>query len=170
MYGGSILEMTLTKQHITKLDMVEIEMLSMTSLLTRNKKSLMSDGYGAYASIPYIDNVYYLTQIRRKVVTFDKKDADKDAPMQNIIKMIANIYYVDSEIHEKFNDFIDIKNERLKLVKPFCDDLFRYIELNSLKVLPKSAQGRAFEYALKCKDGFMKVFDDGRLELDNNVS
>ena len=30
--------------------------------------------------------------------------------------------------------------------------------------------GRAISYALNCKDGFMNLFKDGRLELDNNAS
>lgn len=34
----------------------------------------------------------------------------------------------------------------------------------------QSSIGKALSYALKCKDGFMNIFKDGRLELDNNAS
>lgn len=62
------------------------------------------------------------------------------------------------------------KEERINLLLHKCNELFSYIQEQYDKCLTKSSIGRDLSYALNCKDGFMNIFTDGRLELDNNAS
>lgn len=56
--------------------------------------------------------------------------------------------------------------KRQKYLKTKLIEFFEWI--GDIDALPKSALGRAIEYALKFQQHFMTVLDDGRLELSNN--
>ena len=62
------------------------------------------------------------------------------------------------------------KEARLKHLKPALEDFFAWVKTESEISLPKSKYGLALEYALKQKDKAMRVLEDGRLELDNNLA
>ncbi len=143
----------------------------LTNLLTNKTRFLQSDGYNAYSNISNVTNVYCLAHIRRKFYALIDKKAKNDSPSKIIVSKIDKIYYIDNSINDTYkDDYKIIKEARIKLLLPECEELFDYIKIQKDKCLVNSSMGRAISYALNCKDGFMNLFKDGRLELDNNAS
>lgn len=142
------------------------------NLFSLNKpKYLQSDGYAAYGNIDGVDNVYCLAHIRRKFYVIIDKKSTKPSVAKQIVSMIDEIYHIDNEINKKYqDDYEKIKEERKNLLLQKCNNLFEYIQDEYDKCLLQSSLGRALSYALSCKHGFMNIFKDGRLELDNNAS
>ena len=140
-------------------------------MLNNKTRFLQSDGYNAYSNIPNVTNVYCLAHIRRKFYALIDKKTKQDSPSKIIVSKIDKIYYIDNSINDTYkDDYKIIKEARIKLLLPECEELFDYIKIQKDKCLVNSSIGRAISYALNCKDGFMNLFKDGRLELDNNAS
>ena len=141
------------------------------NLFDNKKRFLQSDRYDAYKNLLNVTNVYCLAHIRRKFYALIDKKTKDDAPSKIIVSKIDEIYHIDNIINNQYKDnYEKIKEERIKLLLPKCNELFSYIQEQYDKCLTKSSIGRALSYALNCKEGFMNVFKDGRLELDNNAS
>ena len=137
----------------------------------KKPKYLQSDGYNVYGTIEGVNNVYCLAHIRRKFYALIDKKSNKDSISKQIVSMIDEIYHSDNEITKKYqDDYEKIKEERNNLLLEKCNKLFECIQNEYDKCLVQSSIGKALSYALKCQDGFMNVFKDGRLELDNNAS
>ncbi len=62
------------------------------------------------------------------------------------------------------------KAKRLVLVKPLAEDLFRWVEAQARAERGRNLATKALGYALNQKDELLRVFDDGRLPLDNTRS
>lgn len=135
------------------------------------KRYLMSDFYSAYAKITNIENVYCLTHMRRKFYELIQSTTPDNHLSKVVVKEIAKIYALENVIQESYSgNYEKIKELRLEKIKPVFENLVELIEKHKDNVLPKSQLGKAINYFLSAKDGFAKVFDDGRLELDNNAS
>jgi transposase len=54
--------------------------------------------------------------------------------------------------------------------RPLMAEFKDWLESHHPSVLPKSTLGKAFHYALVRWDGFCTYLDDGRIEIDNNLT
>lgn len=153
------------------------------SFFEKKNYFLQSDFYSAYLKNKNrrknlnITNVFCLAHMRRKFVDIVKHTkVPEDSPIHEIISLIGKIYYINDLIEQKNckltgeEFFNEVKADREKHLKPIAIKLFELIEKENKEVLPKSTYGNALTYALKMKDGFFNIFQDGRLELDNNAS
>ena len=61
----------------------------------------------------------------------------------------------------------DLRQEKSK---PIINEFYSWLEKIYPTVLPQSSLGQAVNYCLKYRDGLMKYLDDGRLEIDNNLT
>lgn len=142
---------------------------------------IMCDGYAGYDAITKIGKngeapmnvrpVACMIHIRRKFIEALKlisKSERKSTSAQVAVDKIALI----SRIDNKFNEMPPAKRKeaRIKHLKPALEDFFAWVKAESEISLPKSKYGLALEYALKQKDKAMRVLEDGRLELDNNLA
>ncbi len=142
---------------------------------------IMCDGYAGYDAITKtgkygespmnIKPVACMVHIRRKFMEALKlinKSERKNTSAQIAIDKISLI----SRIDNKFNEMLpaERKEARIKHLKPVLEDFFSWVKAESEISLPKSKYGLALEYALKQKDKAMRVLEDGRLELDNNLA
>ena len=59
---------------------------------------------------------------------------------------------------------------RQKMTKPIMIEFKQWLDENFPTVLPKSPLGKAFKYCLKFWDGCCLFLEDGRLEIDNNLT
>ena len=142
------------------------------SLFNNDKeKYLMTDNYAAYKNIKNVTNCYCLVHVNRYFKKLIDKKTPKDAISIKVVKMISNIFHQDNLIVDEYKDnYGQIYEERIKIIKPLLDDLYHYLEITYDGVSNKSGLGRAFEYALNSKEGIYNILKDGRLEFDNNYS
>lgn len=59
---------------------------------------------------------------------------------------------------------------RLDKAKPIFEEFNAWIDKIYPTVLPQSSLGNAVNYCIKYRDGLMRYLDDGRLEIDNNLT
>jgi transposase len=129
------------------------------------KGTLQSDGYIAY---DYFENTHTLlacmAHARRKF--FDAKENDK-AKAEYALGVIQKLYTIERDIKEFDSD--KRKEIRLEKSAPILEELENWMNKNILKVLPKSAIGKAISYTLKLWSRLKRYIDDGRYEIDNNL-
>src|SRR5690606_13500102 len=61
------------------------------------------------------------------------------------------------------------KTLRQQKILPLLKELKAWIDQEAIKVLPKSAIGKAMAYFINQYPKFEVIFADGRIELDNNL-
>ncbi len=54
--------------------------------------------------------------------------------------------------------------------KPIMDALYVWLKEHMPLILPQSTLGKAFSYAIKHEVGLRQFLNDGRLEIDNNLT
>ena len=142
---------------------------------------IMCDGYACYDSIRKegkhgeaalnVKPVSCLVHIARKF-----KDALKVIPVKDkkdtgaytAVNKLARISHIDNEIPR--DDIEARKNKRLEVLKPALDDFFAWVNDECQISLPQTQYGKALDHALKEKEKVLRVLEDGRLELDNNLA
>lgn len=133
------------------------------------KGYVQCDGYRVYDKIgvdPDITMAGCLVHARRKFV--DARDQDK-ARADKALALFSEIYRQERAIKEAAAGDADMpKDLRLQKVLPLLQKIKSWIQEEQFKVLPKSAIGKAMTYFLNQYLKFEVIFEDGRIELDNN--
>ena len=126
---------------------------------------LQCDGYTIYDKIgksKHITLAGCLVHVRRKYV-----EAKDSAPsMANYALDIFSKIYQQEKLAKSSEDR---KAYRIKHIIPLLQELKKWIDETSPATLPKSPIGKAMTYTLKQWDKIMNIFNDGRIELDNNL-
>lgn len=139
-------------------------------LLAGYKGYLQCDGYSVYDKIgadPNITLAGCLVHARRKF--HDALDSDKKRA-QIALELFRKIYTQERVIKEEVqNDFEKRKELKDQKIKPLLVQIKTWIEAEQLKVLPKSPMGKAMTYFVNQYPKLEAIFDDGRIELDNNL-
>lgn len=128
------------------------------------------DGYSVYDQIgtdPGIALAGCLVHARRKFS--DAVDSDRQRA-EKALGTFRDIYLKEREIKVQAGDD---RNRRKKLreqkVRPLLEQIKTWIEQEQFHVLPKSPIGKAMAYFINQYPKFMGIFEDGRIELDNNL-
>ncbi|MCL2549206.1 MAG: IS66 family transposase [Symbiobacteriaceae bacterium] len=129
---------------------------------------LHADGYAGYNNLPdCITRVGCWTHCRRPFVdalkVIPQAERAGSVPQQAIIK-IGELFKLEDRWRNLSPD--ERYRRRLDESKPKAEEFFAWIE--SMRVLPKDALGKAVSYALGQKKWLMNVYLDGRTELSNN--
>ncbi|MGX1023682.1 IS66 family transposase [Psychroflexus sp. MBR-150] len=131
---------------------------------------LQCDGYQVYDKIGQqqgITLVGCLAHARRKF--FDAKDNDSTI-VNKILEQIQKIYLEEREIKKIAKEDLALKQKlREEKIAPKLEQIKTWIEAQSIKVLPKSAVGKAMSYYLNQYPKIKAITLDPRLELDNNL-
>ena len=128
---------------------------------------LQCDGYDVYDKIATLEGIQIagcLAHARRyyhEALSNDKKRAEY------ALVIFQNIYEI--ERANKSMNPLDRKLDRLAKVKPHLDNLKSWVEEECVKVLPKSAIGKAMSYTQSQWHKLYNLLEDGRLEIDNNL-
>lgn len=139
-------------------------------ILKDYKGYLQCDGYKVYDTIGLqqgITLVGCLVHARRKF--FDAQDNDPSRA-KYALELFGRIYTKEKDIKARAGEDLVLKQElQLKEIAPLIRQIKTWIEEESLKVLPKSAIGKAMTYYLNQYPKLEAVNLDPRLELDNNL-
>lgn len=136
---------------------------------------LQTDGYSGYNNVENIKRLYCLAHIRRKfheiVITLNEEALKKSKAVIGL-NYCEKIYKIEKELREIYsqnNDYYNKRYEiRLKQTAPLLEEFQNYVEREMVNALPKSALGKALDYARKVLPGMKTVLLDGSLEIDNN--
>ena len=143
---------------------------------------IMCDGYAVYDSIAADDKktgaraidvkaVACLVHVRRKfadALKLLKPGYRKDTGAQTAINKLEEIFREDNQFHTRTPT--KRKTDREKRLKPLLEDFFAWVKTEYDISLHETHYGRALEYAIKEEKKVMRVLEDGRLELDNNLA
>jgi len=131
---------------------------------------LQCDGYSVYDKIgvdPKITLAGCLAHGRRKFHEALKNDK---ARAEQALGLFRDIYMEERKIKEQAkDDFHKRKQLREKTIKPLLEQIRDWITKEQFNVLPKSLIGRAMTYFINQYPKLQAIFEDGRIELDNNL-
>ncbi len=131
---------------------------------------LQCDGYTVYDKIgadPNITLAGCLVHARRKF--HDALDSDKKRA-QIALELFRKMYLEERAIKEETpNNFSKRKALRNQKIKPLLEQIKMWIEDEQFNVLPQSPIGKAMTYYINQYPKLEAIFEDGRIELDNNL-
>ena len=129
---------------------------------------LQCDGYPVYdklgAIYPDIKLAGCWVHARRG---FDKAKDSDSTRAKYALSLFSKIYEHEAECKDM--DEAQTKEYRDQNIWPLVRELKDWIDEQSIKVLPKSPLGKAMTYCIKQWPKLIRCFDDGRLEMDNNL-
>lgn len=141
---------------------------------------LQTDGYTGYDKVESAIRIYCMAHIRRKFIEIASNLTDeqkKNSVAVKVIGYIEAIYKVEKEAKKRYEDDNQMntedfykyrKNSRIEKSLPVFKELNSYINKELEFVLPQSNLGKAMIYAQKHLPSIKHIFNDGRLEVDNN--
>jgi len=130
---------------------------------------LQTDGYAGYNAVaarPDIVHIACLAHIRRKF--FEAQNNDK-ARSQKALRYIQELYAIESKATELELDAQQRKELRLEEALPIINEMGKWISKEYKQVVPKSAIGKAFYYAMDRWTEMSNYLLDGHLLPDNNL-
>ena len=86
------------------------------------------------------------------------------------VNRIAKLYAIEKHIKENQYSPNEIKAYRAAHAQPILDKFKQWLLANKAKVPPSFPIGKAITYTLKQWPYLIKYIEDGRLEIDNNLS
>lgn len=130
---------------------------------------LNTDGYAAYAKLKNITQVGCLAHVRRKF-----KDAMELLPKEYHKESLAGIgfaycnklYKIEKQIKELSLE--ERQKKRLEFSTPLFEEFQKWVKAQTLNSLPKSAYGRALNYANNQLPKVKNYLLDPRIDIDNN--
>ena len=146
-------------------------------VLAEYKGFLQSDGYAGYNAPGRLNGIVHvgcLAHARRKF--FDAVKAqhavgasgEKGLAPQALL-LIRKIYAVDKTAREATLPADKRHALRAKAARPIWDELRRWLDANLGAAPPGSLTGKAMNYLASEWPRLIRVLEDGRLELDNNL-
>jgi transposase len=145
-------------------------MMGPKEMLADYKGYIQCDGYSVYDKIGAqkgIDLVGCLVHARRKF--FDARDNDEKRA-NYVLAIFKSIYKTERELKEQAaGDMRKIQQGRESHIRPMLEQLKQWVEQESIKVLPKSAIGKAMNYFQNQYHKLIQVTADPHLQLDNNL-
>ena len=129
---------------------------------------LHADGFDGYHQLPHnITVIGCWVHLRRYFKDALKVIPEAERPNSVAQEALRKIGYL-FHLEDLWQNLAPDKRHdlRLKKSKPLAEQLFEWLE--KLMVLPKSALGKAVNYALAQRQWLMNVYIDGRTEFSNN--
>jgi transposase len=132
------------------------------------KGALQSDGYNAYDAFEKNKDITQLACMAHARRKFEQAlDNDPERAGYALEKMQA-LYMVEREAREQGLDHQKRKELRQKKALPVLHELGQWLQEQVTSALPKSAVGKAINYALGLWKRLVHYVDDGSWEIDNN--
>ena len=145
---------------------------SATNPMARLKQyagTIQTDAYEVYDQVSkaYPDLIHYhcLNHGRRE---FEKALANDQQLASHALQEIQILYAIERHAREQDWSVEQCYQIRQEKSKPVLEALYKWMEEQSPKTLPKSPIGKAMGYMLKRKKTMMHYLTDGRLNIDTN--
>jgi transposase len=130
---------------------------------------LQSDGYSGYNELRFRDTVINIgcwAHCRRNFVDVIKI-ASTPGKAQEIVKLINELYHIETTARNQNLDFSERQKLRQKEAVPILEKIHE--SLTKANAPPKSSLGKAITYALNQWQYLKKYTDHGEAEIDNNL-
>ena len=132
---------------------------------------LQRDGYGVYGSLakdqPGLIPVGCLAHARRKFV---EALECQDPESEFIVGEIRKLYWLEKRARDEALTPTQRQALRAEKARPILNALHPYLVTLSDKTLPQSPLGKAVRYTLNEWSALTRYLEDGRLEIDNNLT
>ncbi len=137
------------------------------------KGYLHADCYKAYIELGLLGRIKHVAcfaHARRYFVDVVKQGSKKQGLANQIIALVAKLYFLEKALKEKKARPEIVFAERQTIALPILHDIKTLLDTNQTKVPPKSPLGKALFYSLNHWQALNMYLSDGRLEIDNNLS
>jgi len=128
---------------------------------------LQADGYNVYDKIGArkgIELVGCHVHARRKF--YEAKEYDRKRA-EHALEVYRLLYDIEKHCRGMSSD--QRKEYRKEHSRPILEEFRKWLDKQAVVVLPKSPMGNALRYAIRQWHKLIRVLDDGRLEMDNNL-
>jgi len=132
------------------------------------KGYLQTDGYAVYDFFKEEKDIIVLhCMAHARRMFFEAKDNDKPIA-EYALEQIGLLYNIERKVKEQQLDAEQILHLRQREAVPVLVSLGKWMKETYLKVLPKSAIGKALGYSIARWPELMVYTSDGKLNIDNN--
>ena len=135
------------------------------------KGYMQCDGFGgytaAYKSSIFVRLVHCMVHIRRE---WERALEENRKAASWFLGRIRELYHIEHECDRAGLDFNARRAERQKKSRPLMVEMKEWLETEGIRYSQNSLTGKAVTYAYTRWDAMMRVLDDGRLLLDNNLA
>lgn len=131
---------------------------------------LQTDGYKSYNNL---SNKAHITQLAcwAHARRYFEKALDNDKTRsEQALGLIRALYAIERMAKEQNLQADQIRDLRQKKSKPVLDELETWLKEEAANVLPQSAIGKAIAYTIKLWPRLTRYIEDGRLNIDNNLT
>jgi transposase len=128
---------------------------------------LQTDGYAVYNSYAAKSEIVHLACWAHARRYFDQALAQDKVRASYALEKIQQLYAIERELKECTPE--ERKEKRLDQALPIINELGKWISQENKKVLPSSAIGKAFTYAVNLWDSLQHYLYNGELLIDNNL-
>ena len=132
---------------------------------------MQCDGFGdytaAYRSSADVRLVHCMVHIRRE---WEKALDENRKAASWFLGRIRGLYHIEHECDRAGMDHEARRLERQARSMPVMEEMKEWLETEGLRYSQSSLTGKAVTYAYTRWDAMMRVLDDGRLLLDNNLA
>ncbi|MGK5089866.1 IS66 family transposase [Bdellovibrionota bacterium FG-2] len=128
-------------------------------------------GYDFTGKTVHIVRVGCWAHVRRKffeAMKIMKSQGRKTGVPSRVLSLIKKLYRADEAAQGIHPD--ERTEARKKLAQPILDELKLLLETSKQQIPDQSAVGKAIRYTLNAWDCLIKIFDDHRIRLDNNIT
>lgn len=135
------------------------------------KGYMQCDGFGgytaAYKSSSDVLLVHCLVHIRRE---WERALDENRKAASWFLGKIRELYHIEHECDRAGMDFAERREVRQSKSRPILEGMKKWLETEGLRYSQSSLTGKAVTYAYTRWDAMMRILDDGRLLLDNNLA
>lgn len=131
---------------------------------------LQTDGYKSYNNL---SNKAHITQLAcwAHARRYFEKALDNDKTRsEQALGLIRALYAIERMAKEQNLQADQIRDLRQNKSKPVLDELETWLKEEAANVLPQSAIGKAIAYTIKLWPRLTRYIEDGRLNIDNNLT
>lgn len=139
------------------------------NMLINFSGSLQTDGYKAYQSMKTKSRITHLACMAHARRYFEKALDNDKMRAEYMLSQIQRLYKIERKSRERNIDFETRKRYRQLCAKPVLGEIKEWLDDNHLKVLPKSAIGKAIVYTLNLWPRLTEYVSCGKYEIDNNL-
>lgn len=135
------------------------------------KGYLQCDGFGgytsAYKSSADVRLVNCMVHIRRH---WEQASGENRQAASWFLGKIRDIYRIEHECDARGLDADARRSERQSRMKPIMEEMKEWMETEGVHYSERTLTGQAVTYAYARWENMMRVLEDGRLKLDNNLA
>jgi transposase len=130
---------------------------------------LQTDGYNAYNELPNHSNITLLACMAHARRYFDKAKDNDPERAKYMLEQYQKLYVIEEAARKQDLDDEQRKALRQKEAMPVLREMEHWLKEEAIKVLPKSAIGKAIAYNLKLWPRLLIYTEQGRFRIDNNL-